>query len=150
LLAGNVPQHYLTKKLPEDWTKTPVKVNFMLQKGFVCLYVCSFCLSVFLSLCLSVFLSFCFLIFWREKFRSIISLKSCRKIGTRLPLRFVLIGFCLFECLFVCLFFLSFVFLFSEFLAGNVPQHYLTEKLPEDWNKTPVKVVFCLFVCLSV
>ncbi len=32
----------------------------------------------------------------------------------------------------------------DDFLAGNVPQHYLTEKLPEDWNKTPVKVNFML------
>jgi hypothetical protein len=28
----------------------------------------------------------------------------------------------------------------DDFLAGKVPQHYLTEKLPEDWNSKPVKV----------
>ncbi len=30
----------------------------------------------------------------------------------------------------------------DDFLAGKVPQHYLTEKLPEDWNSKPVKVWF--------
>jgi hypothetical protein len=77
-LAGNVPQHYLTEKLPEDWNKTPVKV----------------CFNCFLSVCLSVFmvflflsLSLCFMIFWPVMFPNIISPKSCRKIGTRLPFR---------------------------------------------------------------
>ena len=53
-LAGNVPQHYLTEKLPEDWNKTPVKV----------------CFNCFLSVCVSF--STCFLIFWPVMFRSII------------------------------------------------------------------------------
>jgi hypothetical protein len=81
-LAGNVPQHYRTKKLPEDWNKTPVKVGF-------CLFVC---LSVWLFICLFACFSFCLsggLSFWPVMFRNIISPKSCRKIGTRLSLRFV-------------------------------------------------------------
>ncbi len=32
------------------------------------------------------------------------------------------------------------VFLFCDCLDRYVPQHYLIEKLPEDWIKTPVKV----------
>ena len=29
----------------------------------------------------------------------------------------------------------------DDFLAGKVPVHYLSEKLPEDWDKEPVKVL---------
>jgi len=28
----------------------------------------------------------------------------------------------------------------DDFLDEKVPQHYLTEKLPEDWDQKPVKV----------
>jgi hypothetical protein len=77
-LAGNVPQHYLTEKLPEDWNKTPVKVCF----NCFCLFVClSVCLFLCFSFCLSV------MIFWPAMFPNIISPKSCQKIGTRLLLR---------------------------------------------------------------
>ena len=30
----------------------------------------------------------------------------------------------------------------QDYLDGKVPQHYLTEDLPEDWNKKPCKVIF--------
>jgi protein disulfide-isomerase A1 len=31
----------------------------------------------------------------------------------------------------------------KDYVDGKVPIHYLTEKLPEDWDSKPVKVQFC-------
>lgn len=45
----------------------------------------------------------------------------------------------------------------DDFLAEKVPQHFLTEKLPEDWDQKPVKVAdkfnavfICVFFAFSI